>query len=105
MANAIFGILAVVIGILGAVLFGKSRKVKSLEKQNRELAHGKAAMESEKRKEAQRADAAEAKADLNASIAKVAIKVGDDVEDIYESASELTEEEKRIAESIMSRHD
>ena len=102
MANVIFGILAAIAGILGAVLFGKSRKVKSLEKQNRELANERAKMESGKRKEAQRADAAEAKADLNAAIAKVAIKVGDDAEEIYGEGRELTDEEKiracRLAE-------
>ena len=104
MANVIFGILAAIAGVLGAVLFGKSRKVKSLEKQNRELANERAKMESGKKKEAQRADAAEAKADLNAAIAKVAIKVGDDAEEIYGEGRELTDEEKRIAESIMSNH-
>ena len=104
MANWILGILAVIAGALGAVVFGKSRKIRKLEDQNSKLAYEKADMEAERNRELQKANAAKAGSELNASIAKVALKVGDDAEPAFGNGQALSEEDRKIAEDIMSNH-
>ncbi len=100
----IIGAIAAALGIFGTIIFGKQMKIGKLEKQNRELAHGKAQMEAERNRESQRADASDARSDLNASIAKVALKVGDDAEPAFGKGQALSEEDRKIAEDIMSNH-
>lgn len=95
------GIAAVIFGVFGITVFAKNRKIAQMEKDNRQMAYDKAKAEIEAIKESQRADAADAGKDLNTSIAKAVI--GSQKESYKGTGSELSEEDRKNAENIMSR--
>lgn len=92
---AIFG------GLFGITVHFKNKKIRDIEAKNRELAIGKAHAEHEAKKESQRADAADAGKDLNVKIAN-ALR-SSTKESLTGTGTELSEEDKKNAENIMSR--